>query len=60
MDMIECICHTNEIVNDAYAIIIYTVSVEYVNNILKIIFEQMDLVGWPCCNQSIKKAASIN
>ena len=35
MDMIECVYHTNGTVNDTYAIIIYTVTVEYVNKILK-------------------------
>ena len=40
IDIIEQIYYTNGTVNDTYAVVIYTVSVRYVNKILKRIFEQ--------------------
>jgi hypothetical protein len=48
INVIECLYHTNGIVNDACAIIIYTAAVQYVNKILKIIFEQ--IYRFLCCH----------
>jgi len=41
IDIIEQIYYTNGTAYDTYAVLIYTVTVEYVNKILKLIFERI-------------------